>query len=127
MGVRFQYVQNAEQSHILFLINCQALVPCPYHNLVDYFIPACKDAYSVQGFGFLWKFWFRPFFPLSNLKICSPLLYSIFRDTFCVLNLKNYCGSCKYQCKNNFYFHLSIVCTIYLQRGWVFCCSRQTF
>ena len=72
----------------------------------------------------LGKFWFPSFFPHPKLEKLVPLLlYSKFRRLF----LKFYCPLCKYHCKNTFYYHLSLVCTIYVQRGWNFCCRKQIF
>ena len=70
-----------------------------------------------------------PFFSQTKTwKIGYPLFVTAFSNSFWALNLKSYCLLCRYHCKNTFYYHhLSMVCTINVQRGCTTCCHRQVF
>ena len=67
-----------------------------------------------------------PFFPSSQTwKIGSPLLYPRFQNTFAQIS-ENHGLLCKYPCQYTpYYWHLSMMGTIHVQRGSIFCSCRQ--
>ena len=73
------------------------------------------------------RYWSPPLFFLHPKleEMVAPFLNPKFRDFLCakfkVLSL------CRHHCKNTFYYHLSMVSTINVQRDCDFCCRMQIF
>ena len=72
------------------------------------------------------KIWMTPYFsPLQTWKLVPPLLYPKFCDTLCALNLKCYYFLCTYHLKDSLYYHLGIICTKNVHKGFDVFCHRQ--
>ena len=87
-----------------------------HHNMCMVFIPPL---------GFWKKIRFPLFLPTTNLQNWFPpfkleLSKHFFKDKFYKLWFLH-----RYHCKNITFYHLSMICTICLQRSGVVCCHRQ--
>ena len=74
------------------------------------------------------SFWPPPFFSTPNFINYSPLpplLYLKFWRIFSALIFKIHGLSYSYHCKNTLFYHLKVICTIYVQKGSIVCCRRQ--